>query len=84
MKTAVSVPDEVFQAVERFTSNVRLAAAPGNVLLPAASTGQSRDSVANVSLIVAVDRSFLEDRVGRVSARQLDLILAGIDLLLDR
>ena len=32
------------------TSNLRLAAAPGNVLLPAKAAGLPRDSVANVSL----------------------------------
>jgi mRNA interferase MazF len=35
------------------TSNQRLAAAPGNVALPAGVTGLPKDSVANVSQIVA-------------------------------
>jgi len=38
--------------------------------------------VANVSQIVTIDRSFLNERVGRVSAKQLDLVLAGIQLVL--
>jgi mRNA interferase MazF len=66
------------------TSNLRLAAAPGNVALDAARTGLPRDSVANVSQIVSVDRVLLTERVGRLSAPELRLVLAGIDLVLGR
>jgi len=66
------------------TSNLRWAEAPGNVFLPARSSGLPRDSVANVSQIVALDRSFLTERVGRVSRKQLDLVLAGLDVVLGR
>jgi mRNA interferase MazF len=65
-------------------SNLRFAAAPGNVLLRARRTGLPRDSVANVSQIVAVDREILTERVGRVSAAELELILRGIDVVLGR
>lgn len=64
------------------TSNQRLAAAPGNVALPADTTGLPRDSVANVSQIVAIDRTLLTERVGRIPLTQLDRIMAGIDLVL--
>jgi mRNA interferase MazF len=73
--TAVVVP---------LTSNQRLSAAPGNVLLPTATTGLPKDSVANVSQIVAIDRSLLTERVGRVPEVQLERILVGIDLVLGR
>ena len=66
------------------TSNLRWAEAPGNVLLRARSTGLPGDSVANVSQIVTIDRALLAERVGKLSARQLHLILAGIDIVLDR
>jgi len=66
------------------TSNLRWAAAPGNVLLSAKRTGLPRDSVANVSQIVAVDRGILTERVGHLSGADLDLVLAGIDLVLGR
>jgi len=66
------------------TSNLRWAAAPGNVLLPTTRTGLPKDSVANVSQIVSVDRSILRDRVGRLGAGDLQLVLAGIDLVLGR
>lgn len=66
------------------TSNLRWATAPGNVLLKARRTGLPKDSVANVSQIVAVDRSVLSDHVGRVPRTQLELILSGIDVVLGR
>jgi mRNA interferase MazF len=66
------------------TSNLRLAAAPGNVTLSARRTGLPKDSVANVSQIVSVDRSLLTGRVGRLGAAELRLVLAGIDLVLGR
>jgi len=66
------------------TSNLKWAEAPGNVLLPARSTGLSKDSVANVSQLVTLDRSVLTERVGRVAAKQLALLFAGIDLVLGR
>lgn len=66
------------------TSNLKWTDAPGNVLLPARSTGLGKDSVANVSQIVTLDRSVLGERVGRVSRKQLALLFAGIDLVLGR
>jgi len=66
------------------TSNLRWAAAPGNVLLAATRTGLPRDSVANVSQIVAIDRALLTERVGHLSGNDLELVLAGIDLVLGR
>ncbi len=66
------------------TSNVKWAEAPGNVLLPARVTGLPKPSVANVSQLVTLDRSALTDRVGRLSASNLELVLAGIDVVLGR
>jgi mRNA interferase MazF len=66
------------------TSNLKWAEAPGNVLLRARSTGLSKDSAANVSRIVALDRSLLAERVGRVSQKQMALLFAGIDIVLGR
>ena len=66
------------------TSNLRRAAAPGNVALAATATGLPKDSVANVSHMVTVARTALTDRVGKVPRAKLDLILAGIDVVLDR
>ena len=66
------------------TSNTKWAAAPGNVLLTARSTGLPKDSVANVSQIVAVDRGLLGERVGRLSKSKLSAVLRGIDVVLGR
>jgi mRNA interferase MazF len=66
------------------TSNLKWAEAPGNVLLPRSETGLEQDSVANVSLIIALDKRQLTDRVRKLSRRKFDLVLAGIDVILGR
>jgi mRNA interferase MazF len=66
------------------TSNLKWATAPGNVLLKAGATGLPQDSVANVSLIVALDKGQLTERTGKLPRRQLEAILAGIDAVLGR
>ncbi len=66
------------------TSNTRWADAPGNVLLAARATGLPRPSVANVSQLVTLDRDALTERAGRISASSLELVLAGIDVVLGR
>jgi mRNA interferase MazF len=66
------------------TSNLKWAEAPGNVLLPRSETGLERDSVANVSLIIALDKQQLTDRVRKLPRRRFELILAGIDVILGR
>lgn len=75
VSTAVCVP---------LTSNLKWASAPGNVGLSARATGLPKESVANVSLIVALDKRQLTDRVGKLPPSQLELVLAGIDILLGR
>ena len=66
------------------TSNLRWADAPGNVLLTSRMTGLTKDSVANVSQIVALDKSVLTERAGRLSAAKTELVLSGIDVILGR
>ncbi|MFN0315946.1 MAG: type II toxin-antitoxin system PemK/MazF family toxin [Burkholderiales bacterium] len=66
------------------TSNLRWADAPGNVPLSTRETRLPKDSVANVSQIVTLDRSLLTDRASKLSHAKLDLILAGIDVILGR
>jgi mRNA interferase MazF len=66
------------------TSNLKWAGAPGNVLLPARATSLPKDSVANVSQIVALDKTLLTERVGKLSSTKIDLLFAGIDVVLDR
>jgi mRNA interferase MazF len=66
------------------TSNLKWALAPGNVLLSASLTGLPKASVANVSLIVSVDRDFLTERVGKLPPSNLQLLLTGIDTVLGK
>lgn len=66
------------------TSNLRWAEAPGNVLLPMALTGLPKDSVANPSQVVSLDRSLLVERAGKLPGAKLGLVLSGIDVILGR
>jgi len=75
IRSAVCVP---------LTSNLVWADAPGNVVLPAKTTGLPKDSVANTSQIVTLDRDLITEDVGKLAKRQLELILTGIDIVLGR
>ena len=66
------------------TSNLKWALAPGNVHLPARLTGLPKESVANVSQIVSVDKDFLTARVGKLPRSKLELVLSGIDTVLGK
>ena len=66
------------------TSNLKWAGAPGNVLLKTRLTGLPKDSVANVSQVVALDKSLLTERAGKLPRAKTDLVLAGIDVALGR
>jgi mRNA interferase MazF len=57
------------------TSNIKLAQAPGNVLLPYGATSLPKDSVANISQIFTVDKTFLTERIGSLP----DSLQAEID-----
>jgi mRNA interferase MazF len=62
------------------TSNLKLAEAPGNVFLPKKSTGLAKDSVANVSQVVTIDKSFLTEKVGDIPSHLLEQIEEGLRL----
>lgn len=64
------------------TSNLKWADAPGNVLLNARATGLPKDSVANVSQIVTLDRSLLTELVNKLASAKTSLIIAGINVIL--
>ena len=66
------------------TSNLRWADAPGNTLLTARATGLPKDSVANASQVITLDKTVLTERVGRLSSAKIELVLAGIDVILGR
>jgi mRNA interferase MazF len=75
LRTTVCVP---------LTSNLKWAAAPGNVRLSASTTGLPRDSVANVSQIVTLDRNVLDECAGKLPSSKLELVLSGVDIVLGR
>ena len=65
------------------TTNLRLANAPGNVLLRSHQTGLSKDSVAKISQVATVDRRFLTERIGQLHISLLQRIDEGLRLVLD-
>lgn len=65
------------------TTNLRRADAPGNILLSSHRTGLPRDSVANVSQIITVDRRFLTEHVGSLPPGLVQQIDDGLRLVLD-
>jgi mRNA interferase MazF len=75
LATVVSVP---------LTSNLRWADAPGNARLTARATGLPKDSVANASQVITLDKTALTERVGKLSSAKIELVLAGIDVVLGR
>lgn len=62
------------------TSNLRLAHAPGNVFLPRKATGLPKDSVANVSQVITLDKRFLTEKVGVLSPILLNQVEDGLHL----
>ncbi|MBK6734485.1 MAG: type II toxin-antitoxin system PemK/MazF family toxin [bacterium] len=68
--------------VVAITSNLGLAAAPGNVLLPGCDSGLERESVANVSQVLTLDRRFLGTRVAALPPDVMAAIDTGLRLVL--
>ena len=64
------------------TSNLRLAQAPGNILLPKEQTGLQRDSVLNVSQLITLDKTLLTERIGKLRPKHLRELEAGLRLVL--
>jgi mRNA interferase MazF len=66
------------------TSQLKWAAAAGNTQLSPRETGLPKPSVANASQIIALDRTILKRRAGRIPRLRLLAVLAGIDVVLGR
>ena len=75
IRTVICVP---------LTGNLEPLRMPGTVLLEPVATGLERDSVANASQILAVDRSRLGERAGRLSPDEVDRVLHAIDAVIGR
>ena len=69
--------------VAAITSNLSHANEPGNVFLPMTDTGLSRDSVANISQMTAVNRWFLTEYIGTLPEELMVKVEEGIKRLLD-
>ncbi len=89
-RPVVIVQSDIFNAspiqtllVAMITSNLRLAEAPGNVKLPAVSTGLPRDSVVNVSQLFTLDRRFLAEFAGELKPRMQRMVDDGLRLAMD-
>ena len=65
------------------TTNLRLADAPGNVLLPGGAGGLEEDSVANVSQIVTLDKEWLTERIGALDHALSGRVDTGLRRALD-
>ena len=64
------------------SSNMRLAAAPGNVRVTRRVSSLPQDSVVNVSQLITLDKTMLTERVGRLPAESMREVEAGIKLVL--
>jgi len=64
------------------TGNLHLAEAPGNIFLPKKSTGLPKDSVANVSQIITIDKRFLTKRISNLPRPLYENVEAGLELVL--
>jgi mRNA interferase MazF len=68
--------------VALITTNLNLANAPGNVMLPAGSASLPRDSVVNVSQLITLDRDFLSEPVGVLPRRLQNCVDEGLRTVL--
>lgn len=68
--------------VVSLTTNVRLSQAPGNVLVQTSQSGLPKDSVANVSQLLTIDKGFLTEFVAAIPPKLLRRIEDGLKLVL--
>ncbi|MEO9221429.1 MAG: type II toxin-antitoxin system PemK/MazF family toxin, partial [Mycobacteriaceae bacterium] len=66
--------------VAAITSNVRLATAPGNVMLPAGML--PKPSVVNVTALLAIDRQLLDRRISALASIEVRELDEGLRLVL--
>jgi len=64
------------------TSNLHLAAAPGNVVIPSRKSKLPKKSVVNVSQLITVDKTFFIERVHQLPNSIMSIIDDGIRLVL--
>lgn len=64
------------------TTNLRLAEAPGNVLLAEGDGGLPEACVVNVSQLVTMDRQRLAEKIGELSEAKIRAVAEGLTLVL--
>ncbi len=64
------------------TSNIRLSAAPGNILLSTQKSKLPKESVINVSQLITIDKSFLTEKVNTLSSSIMANVDEGVRLVL--
>ena len=64
------------------TTNLRLAAMPGNVAVTTAVSGLPHDSVVNVTQMATVDKENLLERIGSLPSALIEEVDAGLRLVL--
>ncbi len=65
------------------TSNLKRANSPGNVFLKKGEGGLKKDSVVNISQIITIDKSDIEEKVGSLPVSKVKQIIEGVKLLIE-
>ncbi|HHT9126547.1 MAG TPA: type II toxin-antitoxin system PemK/MazF family toxin [Candidatus Brocadiia bacterium] len=65
------------------TSNLKRAKSPGNVLLKKGEGGLKNDSVVNISQIITIDKSDIEEKIGSLPVSKVKQIIEGVKLLIE-
>ena len=65
------------------TSNLNLAAAPGNIMIEQKVSMLSNDSIVNVSQVLTIDRSLLTQVVSKLPNRIMDTIDDGLRIVMN-
>ncbi len=65
------------------TTNIRLAAAPGNILLSKKISKLPKESVINVSQMITIDKSFLTEKIKTLPASIVHQVDEGMRLVLN-
>jgi mRNA-degrading endonuclease toxin of MazEF toxin-antitoxin module len=77
MKIVISLPDDLYRLAEAAARNFRFPAASARI------SGLPRDSVIHVSQVLTLDREYLTERAGMLSAQLQHALDAGLRLVLD-
>jgi len=64
------------------TTNIRLAQAPGNIMLTVKQSNLPKKSVINVSQVITIDKTFLNEKAGTLSNKIMDIVDDGLRLVL--